>query len=426
MLFASVPVIVSFLFAFSTLVTAAPGKKKAGAVVTGLGIPVSNPDAKDVIANSYIVVYHKNCTDAMMEDHVNQVKTAMKKRRIGARSTDGRVLSGDVSAISMMGWRAMALEAEDAMIIDIAGSPMVTNVEADTRVNISAMVKQTNAPLGLERLSHKAISTDGYAFDDSAGTGITVYVVDTGIRTTHTDFGGRATFAFNSVNKVNTDENGHGSHVAGTVGGSAFGVAKNAKLVAVKVLGADGGGSNSGVIRGLQFVLTDVTNKALGGKAVVNMSVGGSFSAAVNSAIAGLTRGGVTVVTAAGNENVDAADTSPASAPSAITVGAIDAKTDARAEFSNFGAVVDIFAPGVDVQSVGFSSDTAVATLSGTSMASPHVAGLAAYIMSLEGIASPDAVAARLKELATATGAVVSDPGKGTTNAIIANNGSGQ
>jgi hypothetical protein len=187
MLFASIPVIVSFLFAFSTLVTAAPsGKKKAGAVVSGLGIPVSNPDAKDVIANSYIVVYHKNCTDAMMEDHVNQVKTAMKKRRIGARSTDGRVLSGEVSAISMMGWRAMAVEAEDAMIIDIAGSPMVTNVEADTRVNISAMVKQTNAPLGLERLSHKAISTDGYAFDASAGTGITVYVVDTGIRTTHT------------------------------------------------------------------------------------------------------------------------------------------------------------------------------------------------------------------------------------------------
>jgi subtilisin family serine protease len=169
-----------------------------------------------------------------------------------------------------------------------------------------------------------------------------------------------------------------------------------------------------------------VTAKGIGGKAVVNMSVGGSFSAAVNSAVAGLTRAGVTVVTAAGNEDVDAANTSPASAASAITVGAIDATTDKRASFSNFGSVVDIFAPGVDVQSVGIISDTAVRTLSGTSMASPHVAGLAAYLMSLEGITDPAAVATRMQELATATGAKVSDPGTGTKNAIIANNGSNQ
>jgi subtilisin family serine protease len=173
-------------------------------------------------------------------------------------------------------------------------------------------------------------------------------------------------------------------------------------------------------------VLRDVTAAGTGGKAVVNMSVGGSFSAAVNAAVAGLTRGGVTVVTAAGNEDVDAAGSSPASSASAITVGAIDAKTDARAEFSNFGAVVDIFAPGVDVQSVGFESDTAVKTLSGTSMACPHVAGLAAYLMALENITDPAAVSARMQELAKATGAVVTDPGKGTTNALIANNGAGQ
>jgi subtilisin family serine protease len=173
-------------------------------------------------------------------------------------------------------------------------------------------------------------------------------------------------------------------------------------------------------------VLRNVTAAGIGGKAVVNMSVGGSFSAAVNAAVAGLTRGGVTVVTAAGNENVDAASTSPASATSAITVGAIDAKTDARAEFSNFGAVVDIFAPGVDVQSVGFQNDTGVQTLSGTSMACPHVAGLAAYLMALENITDPAAVSARMQQLARGTGAVVSDAGKGTTNALIANNGSGQ
>ena len=171
--------------------------------------------------------------------------------------------------------------------------------------------------------------------------------------------------------------------------------------------------------------MQNVTGRGIGGKAVVNMSVGGSFSAAVNAAVAGLSKAGVTVVTAAGNENVDAANTSPASAASAITVGAIDAATDARASFSNFGAVVDIFAPGVKVQSVGITSDTAVNTLSGTSMASPHVAGLAAYLMSLEGLTDPAAVSTRMKELATASGAVVTNPGRGTTNALIANNGDG-
>lgn len=185
-MFYSIQLIVSFLFAFSTLVLAVPlATKKTGAVVGGLGIPVSNPKAQNVIANSYIVVYN-NCTDAMMADHVSSIKSLMKKRTIGARSTDGRVLSSDVTAYSMMGWKAMTLEAEDSMILDIAGSSMVKYVEADTRVSVSALVQQTNAPAGLERVSHAAISTAGYVFDDTAGTGITIYVVDTGIRTTHT------------------------------------------------------------------------------------------------------------------------------------------------------------------------------------------------------------------------------------------------
>lgn len=156
------------------------------------------------------------------------------------------------------------------------------------------------------------------------------------------------------------------------------------------------------------------------------MSVGGSFSTAVNAAVAALTKNGIVVVAAAGNENVDAANSSPASAASAITVGAIDASTDARASFSNFGASVDIFAPGVNVQSVGITSDTAVKTLSGTSMACPHVTGLAAYLMSLESLTDVTAVTTRMQTLASATGSTVTNPGKGTTNAIIANNGSGK
>lgn len=255
------------------------------------------------------------------------------------------------------------------------------------------MVSQPAAPAGLRRISHAAAGETGYIFDSTAGAGITAYIVDTGILTTHEEFGGRAIWGANFVNNVNTDENGHGSHVAGTVGGATFGVAKQVELVAVKTLDADGAGTNSGVISGLNFgkyspsfpphqkskqsntkankspilVATNATARGLAGKAVMNMSIGGSKSAALNSAVAALTRAGVTVVVAAGNENQDAANVSPASAPSAITVGAIDAN-DAKASFSNFGPDVDVFAPGVKVQSVGITSNTASAVLSGTSM----------------------------------------------------------
>jgi len=248
-------------------------------------------------------------------------------------------------------------------------------------------------------------------------------VVDTGIRTTHSEFGGRATWGTNTINTVDTDENGHGSHVSGTIGGMTFGIAKSVSLVAVKVLDADGAGTNSNTLQGLQFVHDDVVAKGLAGKAIINMSLGGPKSTALNSAIAGLTQAGVTCVVAAGNENQDALNDSPASAPSAITVGAITA-TDAKASFSNFGSAVDIFAPGVNVLSVGITSDSATETLSGTSMASPHVAGMAAYLMALENITSPAALVARMKQLATSTGSAVKGVSSGTTT-LIAYNGNG-
>ncbi|KAG9233444.1 putative subtilisin-like protease [Amylocarpus encephaloides] len=423
----SLQLVVSFLFA-SALVTAAPGRKKQGAVVAGLGLPIKNIDATNIIPNSYIAVYTKNATDDIVAAHQATVAAAIRKRGLAARSTDGStVLSTVMTPYTMGTWRAMSFEADDAMVIEMSNCQWINYIEADTKVAISTIVQQTRAPAGLERISHKAAGEDAYVFDDSAGAGITVYVVDTGILTTHSDFGGRATWGTNTVNRVDTDENGHGSHVAGTVGGTTFGVAKKANLVAVKVLGADGGGSNSGVIKGLDFVLRNVTASGLAGKAVVNMSVGGGFQTSTNNAVEALIRAGITVVTAAGNENQDAILTSPASAPNAITVGAIDALTDTRASFSNFGSVVDIFAPGVDVQSVGITSNTASNTLSGTSMASPHVAGLAAYLMSLEGLTTANQVVSRMLELSAATGAVVAKPGAGTDpeNAVIASNGSG-
>ncbi|KAI0881419.1 subtilisin-like protein [Annulohypoxylon maeteangense] len=386
---------------------------------TSLGVFVSNPDSTGIVPNSYIVVYQKNSTDDEVQAHQASVKVAVKKRNLGKRGLVGQLLSTKVRTFAMSGWRAMALESDDLMMNEINNMAMVKYVEANTYVQALALKNQINAPTGLVRLSHADAGGSGYIFDDSAGTGITAYIVDTGIMVTHEDFQGRAVMGFNAVEKEKaTDLNGHGSHVSGTIGGATFGVAKNVKLVGVKVLDANGGGTNADVIDGLNFVASNATK----GKSVMNMSLGGTRSQAVNDAIERLFSNGVVPVVAAGNEAQDAANVSPASSPNAITVGAIDQTSDRRASFSNFGAVVDVYAPGVNVQSVGIANNTASQVLSGTSMASPHIAGLAAYLMSLENITNATAVSDRIKALGSASGATVLRNARGTTN-VIANNG---
>ncbi|KAI0839043.1 subtilisin-like protein [Hypoxylon sp. FL0890] len=391
----------------------------AANAATSLAAFVSNPHATDVVPNSYIVVYHKNFTDDEIDAHQASIKTIVKKRNLGKRGLTGQLLSTRVRTFAMSGWRAMALESDDLMMSDINSQAMVKYVEANTYVKASGLINQSNAPTGLVRLSHANTNGTGYVFDTSAGEGITAYVVDTGIMVTHEDFQGRATMGFNAVEEEKaTDLNGHGSHVSGTIGGATFGVAKNVKLVGVKVLDADGGGTNADVIDGLNFVASNATK----GKSVMNMSLGGPASQAVNDAIERLFSNGVVPVVAAGNEAQDAANVSPASSPNAITVGAIDQTNDKRASFSNFGKIVDVFAPGVNVESVAISSNTASQVLSGTSMASPHVAGLAAYLMALEGLTNATAVSDRIKQLGAATGAGVLKNVQGTTD-VIANNG---
>lgn len=269
-----------------------------------LGIPISNPDAKNIIPNRYIVVYNNTFGDDVINAKEASFINAVKKRNLNKRGLLGKLLSTEVNSFSMNKWRAMSLDADDAMIMDIYNSEEVSYIEADTKVSLNAAIAQTNAPPGLERLSHATAGTANYIFDNSAGEGITAYVVDTGIRTTHTEFEGRATFGANFINDVDDDENGHGSHVAGTIAGATFGVAKNANLIAVKVLDADGGGSNSGVLQGMQFVINDAQEKGITGKAVMNMSLGGEFSQAINRAIEALHTAGIVPVVAAGNEAV--------------------------------------------------------------------------------------------------------------------------
>ncbi|KAK2590218.1 hypothetical protein QQS21_012106 [Conoideocrella luteorostrata] len=392
------------------------------ALAPKLNLPIVNAGAPDIIPNRYIVVYNSSFSNSAIDAKMSSFSAAIKKRNLNKRSLEGRQFSTEITPFKMNKWRAMALDADDSMIMDINSAEEVEYVEADHWVKTQATIAQTNAPLGLQRLSESQPGQQSYLFDESAGEGIMVYVVDTGVRTSHVEFQGRATFGKSFVEGAQTDDNGHGSHVAGTIAGATFGVAKKASITAVKVLNAEGSGQNSGILGGLQFVMNDVKQKNLTGRAVMNMSLGGSKSQAMNRAIEAIFKSGIVPVVAAGNENQDSANVSPASSPNAITVGAIDAKNDQRAKFSNFGEAVDIFAPGVNVLSVGIKSDTDTKTLSGTSMASPHIAGLAAYLMRLQNVQDPAQVGELMKNLGSQTGAKVTNNVQGTTP-VIANNG---
>ncbi|KAK3322036.1 serine protease [Apodospora peruviana] len=402
-------------------VSARPDPRKTDMYI---GVPVSNPEITNAIPHRYIVVYNNQTDDDVIEAHQATVMSTLSKRNVGViGKRSGRPLSTAVNRIKIKKWNAMVLEADDRTINEIFADDAVEYIEQDATIQLNARLIQGAGTTGLGRISHGQAGNRSYIFDSSAGEGITAFVVDTGIRVTHEDYEGRATFAANFVNDVNTDENGHGSHVAGTIGGRTYGVAKKVKLVAVKVLDADGSGTNSGVIQGMNFVADTATAGGLAGKAVMNMSLGGARSRAINSAINAIAAAGVIPVVAAGNENQDTANTSPGSAAQAITVGAIDQRTDDRASFSNFGAGVDIFAPGVNVLSVSIESDTASQALSGTSMASPHVAGLAAYLMGLEGITGVAEVSDRIKQLASASGVSRVRQQVSDTTDLIANNG---
>ncbi|KAF3064315.1 Proteinase T [Daldinia childiae] len=258
----------------------------------------------------------------------------------------------------------------------------VDYIEQDAIITIKAT--QENADWGLARLSSSEPGSTTYTYDDSAGEGTCAYIIDTGIEVDHEEFEGRAKFLNNFADDDDTDGNGHGTHVAGTIGSKTYGVAKKTSLFAVKVLDASGSGTNSGVIAGMDFVAKDAAGQTCPKGVVVNMSLGGSSSSAVNEAAASIVDAGLFLAVAAGNEATDASSSSPASEKTACTVGATT-KDDELAEYSNFGSLVDILAPGTDIESTWIGGATNV--ISGTSMASPHIAGLGAYYLGLD--ASP-------------------------------------
>ncbi len=281
-------------------------------------------------------------------------------------------------------------EMDEADAQALAADPRVAFVEEDGVVRLGAT--QTGATWGLDRIDQTSLPLSGSYTYNNDGSGATVYVVDTGIRATHTDFGGRATAGYTAINDGNgtNDCNGHGTHVAGTVGGAMWGVAKGADLVAVRVLDCNGSGSNSGVVSGINWV---AANRS--GPSVINMSLGGGASTSTDTAVRNAHNAGVTVVVAAGNENQNACNVSPARAPEAITVGSTTS-SDARSSFSNWGSCVDIMAPGSSIRSASAANNTGSTTMSGTSMASPHVAGAAALYLTANPSATPAQVASAL------------------------------
>ncbi len=309
--------------------------------------------------------------------------------------------------------KGFSVRMSEQQALRLANDPRVAFVEEDGVVSIDTT--QTGATWGLDRIDQRDLPLNGTYTYNSTGSGVKAYIIDTGIRATHTQFAGRVISGFTAISDGlgTNDGNGHGTHVSGTVGGSTYGVAKNVTLVAVRVLDSSGSGTNSGVIAGINFVASD---HQAGQPAVANMSLGGGASSAVDTAVANAVADGVTFAVAAGNENQNACNTSPAREPSAITVGSTTT-TDARSSFSNFGACVDIFAPGSSITSSWNTSDTATNTISGTSMATPHVTGVAALFLETNPSASPATVAAAIINSSTLNH--VSNAGTGSPNRLL-------
>ncbi|MFE5589056.1 S8 family serine peptidase [Streptomyces sp. NPDC056549] len=309
------------------------------------------------------------------------------------------------------GFSASGLTVQEAK--RLAADPAVGTVVQNKRFSIDE-TQEKPPSWGLDRIDQaETAGDDKYTYPDAGGEGVTAYVIDTGVRITHQDFGGRAAHGFDAVDNDDSadDGNGHGTHVAGTIAGTSHGVAKKAKIVAVRVLDDNGSGTTEQVVAGIDWV-----TKNHSGPSVANMSLGGGADEALDAAVQRAIASGVTFAVAAGNESSDAGQGSPSRVPEALTV-ASSTKDDEQSDFSNFGAVVDLYAPGSEITSDWNDSDTGVKTISGTSMATPHVTGAAALYLAAHPSATPAETDAALTGAATPD--AIKNATSGTANKLL-------
>lgn len=372
--------------------------------------PILSSVNAEEVPNSYVVVFKKHVKHDDAKDHhswVQTIHTKTQQERMELRKRSNFPLADEVFdglkhtyniAESLLGYSG---HFDDETIEQIRRHPDVEYVERDSVVHTMGDDEdhelEKNAPWGLARISHRKALSFGtlnkYLYSKDAGEGVDVYVIDTGTNTDHVDFEGRAHWGKTiPQNDEDEDGNGHGTHCSGTVAGKKYGVAKKAKVYAVKVLRSNGSGTMSDVVKGVEYAVQshlkalkdakDGKKKGFKGSAA-NMSLGGGKSQALDMAVNAAVDAGIHFAVAAGNDNADSCNYSPAAAANAVTVGA-STIGDERAYFSNYGKCNDIFAPGLNIKSTWIGSDHAVNTISGTSMASPHIAGLLAYMLSLQ------------------------------------------
>lgn len=363
------------------------------------------------IKDQYIVVFNTPAVINLNDSNgVSAYASSMGARLANEHGVEVRQNFGN----SLNG---ILVKANAAQIQSLLKDPNIKYVEQDQRVSIEPMVEaagdQGGATWGLDRIDQRDLPLNSNYHYDYDGSGVTAFVIDTGVRNTHNEFGGRASSGYDFIDNDNdsSDCNGHGTHVAGTIGGSTYGVAKNVNIVGVRVLNCSGSGTNSGVISGINWVKNNAQ-----GPSVANMSLGGGASQALDDAVNAAVAAGISFVVAAGNDNSNACNYSPARAANAVTVGSTTS-TDSRSSFSNYGTCLDIYAPGSSITSAWYNSNSATNTISGTSMASPHVAGVAALYLAENPALSPTQLTNLL--VSRASSGKVGDAKTGSPNKLL-------